>query len=197
MKKNTIRLGAAALAVVATTAIVAGISSAHTGGFKIFNSEKHQALKTALDNRDYTAFADVLGNDHPKLDKITEENFDRFADAKELKAAGDYEGAKAIYTELGFDKGFGHKLHGFYSKEKHAAMKAAIENNDYEAWLAAVGEDSYKADGVMAENFGTFVEMHKLFEAGDIEGATALSEKLGFDSHFKGFRHFQKWDGTK
>ncbi len=59
------------------------------------------------------------------------------------------------------------------------AMTEAIENNDYSAWLAAVGEDSRMTEMVTAENFSKFVEMHNLMQEGNYEEAREIREELG------------------
>lgn len=65
--------------------------------------------------------------------------------------------------------------------ENREAIREAIENNDYNAWLEAVGEDSKIAEFITEENFSRFVEMHKLMEEGREKFAEAreIGEELG------------------
>ena len=74
---NTIwRMSAVALAIVATTAIVAGATYAKDNemfGKKLRpSSENMQAVKTALDNNDYSSWLEAIGTDSPMAEKITE-----------------------------------------------------------------------------------------------------------------------------
>lgn len=45
---------------------------------------------------------------------------------------------------------------------KKAAIQAAISNNDYQAWLTAVGANSYLATKVTATNFSQYVQAYNL-----------------------------------
>lgn len=57
------------------------------------------------------------------------------------------------------------------------AAQAAIASGDYNAWKAAVGENSPFAEKVTAENFAKFVEAHKLMDqAGEILKGIGIEE---------------------
>lgn len=71
---------------------------------------------------------------------------------------------------------------------KHEAMRVAITNNDYDAFITAV-TDTLLADKVTRENFAKFVEAHRLHEAGDHEGAKAIMDELGLTGPHKGGKH--------
>lgn len=64
------------------------------------NHEKADAVKTAIENNDYQAFAEATA-DAPFADNINEETFAKLVEAHNLREAGDHEGAKAIMEELG------------------------------------------------------------------------------------------------
>ena len=80
-------------------------------------------------------------------------------------------------------------------QEKKEEMKAnfveyteAIENNDYDVWQALMQEKvelmhqeaNDLESNINQETFAKIVEMHNLKAAGDIEGAKAIAEELGF-----------------
>ena len=177
MKAQTIRISAALFALVITTAVGAGYTLAHERG--AVDSEKHEAVKTAVDENNYTAFVEAVGEDARILETINEENFSAFVEAKTLMQEGDRENARVILDELGVEKHFGHKRGKFHDSEKHEAMRAAVEAEDYNAFVAAVGEEAPILETITEENFPTFVEIHELRAAGDKEGARALAEELG------------------
>lgn len=73
--------------------------------------------------------------------------------------------------------------------EIHKEIKAAVENNDYDAWLAAISDTKMaekNADNINEETFNKFVAAHNLFKAGDKEAAKEIMKDLGF-KHKKGF----------
>jgi len=78
---------------------------------KEVKAEDRAAVSAAIDANDYNVFVEVAP------DKLTEAitseaDFARFVEAKELKEAGDREGAAAIMTELGIEKGDKGGKHG-------------------------------------------------------------------------------------
>ena len=64
--------------------------------------EKMEAMKTAIENQDYAAWAELA----PKKlqEQITEENFAQFCEAHQLMANGDMEGAQTIFDSLGIER---------------------------------------------------------------------------------------------
>lgn len=52
----------------------------------------------------YQGFRSMMGNRAPK---VTEQNFDRFAEMQKMMADGDYAGAQKVRTELGLGQGNG------------------------------------------------------------------------------------------
>lgn len=66
-------------------------------------AERRELIHEALENNDYDAFQDAVEGS-PLADIITtEDDFEIFKEAHELREAGEREEAKAIMTELGFD----------------------------------------------------------------------------------------------
>ncbi len=76
-----------------------------------YRSEHKEAVHEAVENNDYEAFLEAVEGS-PIADIVTsEDDFDLFVEAHELRAEGDKEAAKEIMAELGFPEkeGRGHK----------------------------------------------------------------------------------------
>ena len=184
------RFGAAALSVVATTAIVAGGAYAYQGdrAQRGGNSEQHEAMEQALENKDYNAWQELAPDKGKMSELITEENFARFAEMHKLMAEGKTDEAKAIGEELGLEGfgpmgGMGGMMKGGrggfgMGSENMLAIQTAIENNDYSAWKTAVGDNPI-SEKITADNFAKLAEAHKLMQEGKYEEARALREELG------------------
>lgn len=65
-----------------------------------FNPEKREAVQTALDAGDYSAWFKAVGEDSPISEKINEDNFSQLVKAHELRQE-----ARSIMEELGIEKG--------------------------------------------------------------------------------------------
>ena len=198
--KNIYYISVAVIALIITTASVVTIVSAQEGGdFEsksnkmgkglVFNEKNHEAMIQALENKDYQAWKELAVNT-PLADKITEENFAKFAEANLLMKEGKFEEAKALREELGFnvrlEKGFG-DMHQMgqrgrgemkFDSEKQTAIQEAIESGDYNAWKELEGNNKI-TEQITEENFAKFVEMQKLRIAGDKDGAKLLADELG------------------
>jgi hypothetical protein len=80
----------------------------------------HEGVMTAVENGDYSTWLELTAT-RPNAPEVSEQDFASFREAHNLMQAGDYEGAKAIFDELGIDKGFGKKgkfkgMHKMYDK---------------------------------------------------------------------------------
>lgn len=187
-----IQLGAAALGVLATTALVAGVtyaqSNSETKGNCEFNKERgghifqnRDAVITAIENNDYEAWLTAEGENSPFRDVISSENFSKFSEMHNLMKAGDREGAEKIREELGFGvRGFGQKegMKGERKNKNHEAIKNAIEINDFNAWINAHPDNCPNADKLTQENFTKLVEAYNLEKMGDIEGANEIRKEI-------------------
>jgi len=70
----------------------------------------------------------------------------------------------------------------YYSEERHASMTEALDNLDYDAWVALMTENGRHprvVDVVTEENFATFVEAHQAALDGDAATAEELRAELG------------------
>jgi hypothetical protein len=77
--------------------------------------------------------------------------------------------------------------------EQRDAISDAVENNDYDAWVAAVsviheGEDI--SEIVSEDDFATLVAIHEAREDGDFETVNELREDLDFKPRFGRFGDF-------
>jgi hypothetical protein len=67
-----------------------------------FNSEFHTQIEAAMENGDYAAWKEAMGDKEGKvMDVVTADNFSQFAEAWKLEKSGDREGAQAIRESLG------------------------------------------------------------------------------------------------
>ena len=67
---------------------------------------------------------------------------------------------------------------------RQEAVQKALDNNDYQAWLAAVGTDNPMTEKITESNFARFVEAHQLMkQAADIMTELGI-EKGGFGPGF-------------
>jgi len=150
---------------IATTYARSGAHFTKKGGY---SAETQEAVKEAFDNHDYQAWLELM-QDRPIVDKINGADFTKLVEAHELRQQGDFQEAKTIMKELGV-KHPGAKMHMkkglHYSPERKEAVKTALDNNDYAAWLKAVGEDSPMAEKINENNFPRLVEAHGLIEQG-------------------------------
>jgi len=164
MKDVSLKLGAVAIAVLATTGLVAAASSAHFGGGHF--GQKNEAVKGAVDAGDYQAFKAAVGDG--KASSVTEEQFSKMTEAHKLMEEGKLEEAKQLIKDSGLKmpfRGRGHgMMRGHFDPEKRKAVEAAFEANDYNAWVAAVGADSRQAKEVTQEEFPQLVKAHGLME---------------------------------
>jgi len=104
MKKITLGLGALAL-VLGVTAISAGSALAYKGDPTVkgpnYSTERHAAMLKAFENKDYTAWKNLMQNRGMVTKVITEANFAKFVEAHNLALQGKTAEAQKIRQELG------------------------------------------------------------------------------------------------
>jgi len=90
---------------------------------KEHREETRTAIKEAVDNEDYNAFVDAADGS-PLADIITsEDDFEQFVEAHELREAGDKEAAKEILEDLGFEGKMHMKGHGGNDEGRHGFQR--------------------------------------------------------------------------
>jgi hypothetical protein len=80
-------------------------------GKGFMSGEQNEAVETAIENSDYSTWKKLMEERGGKILEIidTEDEFKKFAEAKNLQKSGDYEAAKEILDALGFpfkERGF-------------------------------------------------------------------------------------------
>lgn len=109
---------------------------------------------------------------------LSDEQVAAFEEAKELRESGDKEAARNVLEEAGIDESVMEKLRDIM-KEKHSAVKAAVEKNDFAAFKVAVA-DSPLAEIIDTEaEFAKFVEAHTLMKNGNGDEAKTIFDDLG------------------
>jgi len=162
--------------------VVGGTTYAYQGsqGPKM-DDEQRSAVFEALENSDYNAWKEAVGEESPILDKITEENFAQLAEAHKLMQEGKFDEARAIREELGLRGGAGGpgiKNGNGPNAEEREKIQNALENNDYNAWKeAAAGRRVSKE--ITEDEFSKLVEAHNLRKQGKFLEAKTIMEELG------------------
>jgi len=111
MKNSKLTIGAAALTAVIVTAGFAASSFAYQGDPSVqgpnYSLERHDAITAAFEAGDYNAWLEARGDvGQGKIkDVVNEDNFSKFVEMRELRLAGDIEGANEIRAELGLGQG--------------------------------------------------------------------------------------------
>lgn len=172
MKKSTLRLTAAAAALVITTALVAGISSAEQNdgsGFMKMPPEMNQAVVKALEDNDYDTWKELMG-DNKITEAITPENFSQLVKMYQLVQQGDYQGANEIRKELNLpvrpQKVRALAKNIIRSLADREAIDQAIKNNDYQAWVKAINGQGEELSVINESNWSQYVDAQNLIMAG-------------------------------
>ena len=111
MTNKKITIGAAALVAIIASAGFTLSTFAYQGDPGVqgpnYNEETHTAMLNAFENKDYNAWKEAReGRGKGRImDQINEDNFSKFVEMRELRLAGDIEGADAIRAELGLGQG--------------------------------------------------------------------------------------------
>lgn len=104
MKKTT--LGLVALALVLGVAVIStGSALAYRGDPAVkgpnYTAERHTAILKAFENKDYTAWKNLMQNRGMASKVVTEANFAKFVEAHNLALQGKIAEAQKIRQELG------------------------------------------------------------------------------------------------
>lgn len=133
------------------TLVEAGIDEEVLRSLREKMHESRAAMHNALDEGDYESFkAAVVGT--PLADIITsEEDFELFLEAHELKRNGEFEEAQELFDELGVEGPMnrphmmghhnrGHMMSDELTNEQREALRVARQSNDYETIKAILDE---------------------------------------------------------
>jgi hypothetical protein len=130
-----------------------------------------------------TAYAHGLG----PMSELSEEQQASLETLRELMHDGKIEEAKAFAEANGLPS-LRHGMRMRLDPEKQAALEAALESGDYDAF-AELTADAPFADELTPEAFTFLVEAHTLMEAGDMDGAREILHDIGFPVPMPGLRH--------
>jgi hypothetical protein len=112
VKKRTLGLGVLAI-VLGVISILPNVTSAYRGDPSIkgpnYSSERHEAMLKAFENRDYSAWANLMQGRGRVTQVVNKDNFAKFAEAHKLAQQGKTVEAQKIRQELGLGlhNGFG------------------------------------------------------------------------------------------
>jgi hypothetical protein len=138
--------------------------------------------------------------------ELSDEQLKALEQAQEIRDDA-REDAEAVLEAAGLDGEKMREVHDALREARKAqseAMRTAIENNDYTAFLAAV-EGTKVGEVVDTEaEFEQFVAAHELIKDGDREAAKEIMDELGFEGpgmgmmrggrgHHEGFK--EGWGG--
>ncbi|PWB38329.1 MAG: hypothetical protein C3F02_04970 [Parcubacteria group bacterium] len=143
--------------------------------------ESSQALETAITNNDFNAWLSLM-NAHIQQEQsfVTQDNFSKLVQISQLIKAGKYEEARTLQDQLGMPgTGFGPMMMGPKHAGESAAVQAALEAGDYDAWVNAVGASNKLTQTITRDNFSIFVRMHQAIKSGDFTAAQQLRTQLG------------------
>ncbi len=108
MNTNKIGIGALAL-VMGLTALSAGSALAYKGDPAVkgpnYSADRHAAMLEAFENKDYSAWKNLMQNHGRVTQVVTEANFAKFAEAHNLALQGKFAEAQKIRQELGLGLG--------------------------------------------------------------------------------------------
>ncbi|OHA81471.1 MAG: hypothetical protein A2675_03295 [Candidatus Yonathbacteria bacterium RIFCSPHIGHO2_01_FULL_51_10] len=125
MKKTTLGLGALAL-TLGVMGMSAGVASAYQGDPNTkgpnYSLERHEAMEKAFENKDYSAWKDLMQGRGRVSQVVTPENFSKFAEAHELMEQGKVAEAQKIRQELGLGLHNGSLKGGMNGTGMHRGM---------------------------------------------------------------------------
>lgn len=116
---------------------------------------------------------------------LTSEQVSALEEVHEMRQEGaDRDEVREVLDEAGLDRETMQEIREAareHRGEVREAVDEALENEDYDAYLAAVS-DTPRAGLIDSEaDFAKLVEAHELREAGDLEGAREIMSELGFE----------------
>jgi len=191
---NKTNILAAAIGVIATTAIVAATSYAYQGGLSTNNNTQNmgrfnsnqQAIMDAVENKDYDTWKNLMEEKNNRMAQfITEDNFNKMVEMHEAMQTGDTEKADALREELdmpaigmGMHGGRGEGFGKNFSLQNHEDIIKAIENNDYDTWKNLMGDNPI-TEKINADNFSRLVDSYNLMKDGKFDEAQTIRQELG------------------
>ena len=154
------------------------------------NSARQTAIMQAIQNNDYKAWFAAMtqnGNKPQIVDKINAGNFSKYTEMIGDFKNGKFEDVKKISEQLGISNlqtlnQNSNANEGTRGDFKDSPVMQAIQNKDYNAWVAALNANGSKPkilDKINADNFGKFTEMLQLMKDGKNSEADSMRKELG------------------
>lgn len=104
MKKITFGLGTLAV-VLGLISVLPGVAGAYRGDASVkgpnYSPERHEAMLKAFENKDYSAWANLMQGRGRVTQVVNKDNFAKFAEAHKLTLQGKIAEAQKIRQELG------------------------------------------------------------------------------------------------
>lgn len=123
------------------------------------------------------------GNGWLKNVDLTDAQVSALEQAKEIRTSA-HDKAEQVLTDAGIDKEKMNEVRSAMHEgrmEHHEAVETAIENNDYNAFVAAIRDTPLAEKITSRADFEKMVEAHTLKESGDREGARTIFKELGLE----------------
>ena len=103
--KTITKIISGTVAVIVVGVIASSSVSAYRGDYSEqgpeYSPERHAEMTKAMNDNDYNAWTELMGDRGKVTQVINEENFSRFTEAHKLAQDGEYEEADMIREELG------------------------------------------------------------------------------------------------
>ena len=114
--KTITKIISGTVAVIVVGVIASSSVSAYRGDYSEqgpeCSPERHAEMTKAMNDNDYNAWTELMGDRGKVTQVINEENFSRFTEAHKLAQEGEYEEADAIRKELGLRTRDGERVGG-------------------------------------------------------------------------------------
>ncbi|MBP6881009.1 MAG: hypothetical protein KBC35_00060 [Candidatus Pacebacteria bacterium] len=128
--------------------VEAGITDGNLRAVHRVANEAREAIREAVEAKDYEAFR-VAISDSPLADIITsEDDFEQFCEAHELREAGEWEEANELMEDLGVRtpqaRGKGANFIERFTDEQREALRVARQSNDRATIQAIFDEAGYE-----------------------------------------------------
>jgi hypothetical protein len=109
MKTSNIILGGFGAVVLGVTILATGAFAYQGGGMlgANYTPERHTAMLKAFENKDFSAWKELMNGNSRVTQVVNENNFSRFAQMHQLMLDGKTAEAQAIRMELGLGQGGG------------------------------------------------------------------------------------------
>jgi len=171
--KKKVLIPVLAIAIAAAAGATTVFASNDGFGGHMFGQDKEDrdAMEAAMESGDYDTWKSLVT---AKADQFaSEENFNNLKQIHDLMKEGKTEEADQLREDLGMP-----------GKGKMRGIMKAVEDNDFEAWKAAMEDNVInkleELEGKINEDtFNKLVEAHQAMESGDREKARGIHKEIG------------------